>query len=87
MFLVNGEFRKLISFKSKEDKEFYKIKMELENFDIEVFVPSKYYNEISNLESLKSKNVTLHIYINTSINKDNTKAYLSYVLAEFPKIN
>lgn len=84
MLILQGEFRKVISFKSKSDKELYKLKIELERYDVEVFVPSKFHAEIENFKSYIGKKVSFPIYLNVEISEDKTKIYKNYVLASLP---
>ncbi|MEC6897448.1 hypothetical protein [Photobacterium piscicola] len=85
MLFYRGELRKVINFKSKAGNDLYKIKVELSHFDVEIFIPKKYYDQIEKFENNISKTLDFPIYFNCQISDDKTKVYKNYCLADLPK--
>ncbi|MEZ8259379.1 hypothetical protein AB6C49_18610 [Vibrio cyclitrophicus] len=84
MLLLRGELRKVMSFKSKDEREFYKLKVELEHFDVEVFVAPKLYERIEELKSMIAQKIEFPVFLKCKVSEDGTKVYQNYSVAEMP---
>lgn len=87
MLFLKGELRKVISFNSKKNVEYFKLKVELEHFDVEVFVAPKLYEQIEDIKSMIGKRVELPVYLKCVISEDKTKVYQNYSIAVMPELS
>ncbi|MHA2814998.1 hypothetical protein [Vibrio campbellii] len=84
MLYLKGELRKVISFNSKKGDEFYKLKIELEHFDVEVFLASKLYEQIEEVKNMIGSKVEIPVYLKCVISDDNSKVYQNYSTSVLP---
>lgn len=84
MLFVRGELRKVLDFKSKKGTDLYKLKVELERYDLEIFVLPNLYNDIESLKSKVGSTLDFPVFLNTDISEDKLKVYKNYVLFEMP---
>lgn len=84
MLYIEGELRKVMSFKSKDGREFFKLKVELEHFDVEVFVAPKLYEEIEKIKSMIAKQIKIAVFLKCKVSEDKLKVYQNYSVAEMP---
>lgn len=84
MLFVQGEVRKVIEFKSKKGNSLYKLKVELERYDLEIFVLPTLYKDIEEIKNCVGSKMNLPVFLNTDISEDKTKVYRNFVLFEMP---